>query len=220
MPLRAADHLSGPTPTVVGSPTVVGTVVGWVLLVVLGLGPVAAEAREQAVAGEKATAVQTISLDVQRVNIGRVLEHIGRASGRNVVVLDGVTGRVTLKLKDVPWPQALDLVLASRGFGAEVSERVLLIADLPTLQKIRADRERSADWEAEIASRPPLAAKIFTPRYAPVAEVKAELERVRSWPGRLTTADRESQVMEYPEIVDVMTKIFASLDRDQPPPSA
>lgn len=83
-----------------------------------------------------------MSIEVQNADIHRVLKMIGEVSGKNVVVSEAVRGKVTVKLLDMPWDQALDMVLASRNLGVEESGNVLLIYDLPTLNRLRADQER------------------------------------------------------------------------------
>jgi len=81
----------------------------------------------------KAYTGERISLDFQNADLHNIIRIIGEVSGKNIVVSDRVSGKVTLKLKDVPWDQALDIVLASRNLGVEEAGNVLTIYDLQTL---------------------------------------------------------------------------------------
>jgi len=76
---------------------------------------------------------QKISLDYQNADLRRVISIIGEVSGKNIVASEAVRGRVTIKLTNVPWDQALDIVLASRNLGVEESGNVLTIQDLSAL---------------------------------------------------------------------------------------
>lgn len=90
---------------------------------------------------EKPNMGRKISCDFQKADIRDVIRSIAKVSGKNVVISDSVKGKITLKLKNVPWDQALDAVLSSRNLAVEESGDVLMIYDLPTLQKIRAGRK-------------------------------------------------------------------------------
>lgn len=72
-----------------------------------------------------------IDLDLVDADLGNVCRLIGELAGVNVVVADGVSGRVTLKLKNVPWDEALDAVLLSRGYRAERVGSVIVVRAKP-----------------------------------------------------------------------------------------
>ncbi|MDY6851842.1 MAG: AMIN domain-containing protein, partial [Thermodesulfobacteriota bacterium] len=121
---------------------------------------------------------QKISLDFQNADIHNIIRLIGEVSGKNVVVSDKVTGKVTLKLKDVPWDQALDIILAANQLGMVETGNVLRVDKLDIL---RAERERLVQEqteEREQAKDVPLVKKVLTPRYAAVAVMKTELEKL------------------------------------------
>ncbi len=91
----------------------------------------------------KVYAGERISRDYQRADLREVIRSIGAVSGKNIVISDGVGGlRVTIKIQDVPWDQALDAVLAAHNLVVEESDNVLVIYDRATFRKIQTDRER------------------------------------------------------------------------------
>ncbi len=90
-------------------------------------------------AGVKSYRGRKISLDFHNADIHHLLDIIGEASGKNIVAPAGLRGKVTIKLVDVPWDQALDLILSSLNFGVEESGNVLMIHDLATLQRLQAE---------------------------------------------------------------------------------
>ncbi|MDL2226336.1 type IV pilus secretin PilQ [Deltaproteobacteria bacterium OttesenSCG-928-M10] len=156
---------------------------------------------------------ERISLDFQNADIHNIIRIIGEISGKNIVVSDAVSGKVTLKLKDVPWDQALDIVLSSRNLGVEESGNVLTIYDLPTLQGIQAGRQRIAAERAAAAAQAPLTKKVFTPKYAPIGMVAGELTKIKSSRGKIVSIGNDIYVEDDPGTLASMTQIFMRIDR-------
>ena len=75
----------------------------------------------------KLSSKKRIDLDVVGADLGNVCRLIGELAGVNIVVADGVTGNVTIKLKSVPWDEALDAILASKGYRAERLGSVVVV---------------------------------------------------------------------------------------------
>jgi type IV pilus assembly protein PilQ len=96
-------------------------------------------------AGEK------LSLNFQNIEVRALLQVIADFTNFNVVTSDTVTGSVTLRLKDVPWDQALDIILQSKGLGVRKSGNVLWIApkdELAAKEKLELEsRKQVADLE-------------------------------------------------------------------------
>jgi len=76
---------------------------------------------------------EPMSLDFQDVELRSVLQVMAEHAGVNLVASDSVQGRITLRLEEVPWAQALDLVLRSKGLGRRQEGNVLLIAPVAEL---------------------------------------------------------------------------------------
>ena len=154
-----------------------------------------------------------ISLDFQNADIHNILRLIGEVSGKNVVVSDKVNGKVTLKLKDVPWDQALDIVLAANQLGVVESGNVLRI---DKAEFLRAEKELQIKEMAQVQERAksvPLMKKIFTPRYAAVANMKTELEKLKSERGKITVIGNDVFVEDEPSILETMAEVFARNDK-------
>ena len=91
-----------------------------------------------------------ISLDFKDGDLQDIFRLFADISGLNVVVNPGVTGKVTLKLNEVPWGRALELILKTNGLGCVLEENVIRIARISDLQKEEADR-RKLDEEKQLA---------------------------------------------------------------------
>ncbi len=113
-------------------------------------------------AGEK------LSLNFQNIEVRALLQVIADFTNFNVVTSDTVTGNVTLRLKDVPWDQALDIILQAKGLGLRKSGNVILIAP-----KDELNAKEKVDLEAkqQIAALEPLRTQAFQLNYAKAEEV-------------------------------------------------
>jgi type IV pilus assembly protein PilQ len=91
-----------------------------------------------------------ISLDFKDGDLQDIFRLFSDISGLNVVVNPGVSGKVTLKLNEVPWGRALELILKTNGLGCVLEDNVIRIARLSDLQKEEGDR-RKLDEEKALA---------------------------------------------------------------------
>jgi type IV pilus secretin PilQ/predicted competence protein len=89
-----------------------------------------------------------ITLDFKDGDLQDIFRLFSDISGLNVVVNPGVTGKVTLKLNEVPWGRALELILKTNGLGCVLEDNVIRIAKLSDLQKEEADRRKLAEEKA------------------------------------------------------------------------
>ncbi len=83
-----------------------------------------------------------ISLDFRDGDLLDIFRLFSDISGLNVVVNPGVTGKVTLRLNEVPWGRALELILKTNGLGCVLEDNVIRIAPLTALQKEETDRRK------------------------------------------------------------------------------
>ena len=91
----------------------------------------------------KRFAGRPITLQLRDTPIADVLTMIGEASGFNIILGDGVDGKITLSLIDVPWDQALDVVLSSKRLGAERKNNVLRVTTLANLTTEKEEQVRA-----------------------------------------------------------------------------
>ena len=113
-------------------------------------------------AGEK------LSLNFQNIEVRALLQVIADFTNFNVVTSDTVTGNVTLRLKDVPWDQALDIILQAKGLGLRKSGNVILIAPK---DELNAKEKVELEAKAQISALEPLRTQAFQLNYAKAADV-------------------------------------------------
>jgi len=111
---------------------------------------------KQGYAGEK------LSLNFQRVDVRDVLKVIADFTGKNIVVSDSVSGTVTIGLKDVPWDQALDVIMKSKGLDMRVNGSVISIAPA---EEFAAKEKAQLTAEAERETLETLRTEVFSLKY-------------------------------------------------------
>lgn len=113
-----------------------------------------------------------ITLQVRDAEIGDVLRLIGEASGFNMVISEEVKGLITLSLVDVPWDQALDVVLHTKGLGAERNNNILRIL---TLASLTSEKQSELRAKRAVEANAPRVTKVFQVSYAKPSELKTIL---------------------------------------------
>jgi type IV pilus assembly protein PilQ len=89
---------------------------------------------------------ERISLSFQSVDIRALLQIIADVAGTNMVVSDGVTGQIAMRLQNVPWDQALDIILKTKGLGMRRQGNVMLVAPMEEMaarEKIEMEEEKA-----------------------------------------------------------------------------
>jgi len=122
-----------------------------------------------------------LSFDFQNVNLRTLLQLIAKSSGLNFVISDNVKGNVTLKLKDVTWSQALNIIMKSNGLSYRRSSNVVYIS---TLEDIASNEAKHYQTQEQLTNYAPLVSKIICLKYTSAKNV-AEL--LKSNNGNLLT---------------------------------
>jgi type IV pilus assembly protein PilQ len=111
---------------------------------------------------------EKLSLNFQNIEVRALLQVIADFTNFNVVTSDTVTGTVTLRLKDVPWDQALDIIMQSRGLGVRKTGNVLWIAPK---EELAAKEQVDLEAKKKIAELEPLRTQSFQLNYTKAEEV-------------------------------------------------
>lgn len=112
---------------------------------------------------------EKLSLNFQNVEVRRLLQVIGEFTGMNIVVSDSVGGSITLILKDVPWDQALDIILQQKGLDMRKNGNVILIAPR---EEIATKEKLEFESKAQIDDLEPLRTEGFQLNYQKAEEIK------------------------------------------------
>jgi len=133
-----------------------------------------------------------ISLNFQDIEVRAVLQLIADFTELNLVTSDSVTGNITLRLQNVPWDQALDLVLKTRGLDSRQIGSVLMVAPAQEI----AERERQQiEANKQLAELAPLRSEFIRVRYANAVDVVGLFEAGSAEGGKLIS-ERGSAVVD------------------------
>ena len=164
---------------------------------------------------------QRLSLNFQSIEIRALLQIIADFSDFNVVTSDSVTGTVTLRLKDVPWDQALDIILQSKGLDKRRSGNVLLIAPK---DELAAKEQVDLEAKKKLADLEPMRMQAFQLNYTKALEVANGLtgsgasggagSRLLSQRGSVIAETRTNQlfVTDIPAKLEEIQALIARID--------
>ena len=183
------------------------------------------EVRQQKVDANKLTQGagyngEKLSLNFQNIEIRSLLQVIADFTNFNIVASDSVTGAVTLRLKDVPWDQALDIILQARGLGMRKTGNVLLIApkdELAAKDKLELESKNAIQNLEQVRTQD------FKLNYAKASEIAAALigtggaaaaNRILSTRGSVIFEARTNQlfVTDIPSKLEQVQALIAKID--------
>ena len=155
---------------------------------------------------------EPISVNLKDVDLKDFFRLVHEISGLNVVLDPNVHGTLTIVLDDVPWDQALDIVLKNNELARELEGNVLRIATVETLKK-EADARR-----AQIESEALAVEKVSVTRFLSYAKAKDAITTVKkflSQRGDVVADDRTNAVIinDIPKVIPVIDRLLTQLDR-------
>ena len=179
-------------------------------------GPAAVDLLEEGglIDGKKYTG-RRISLDFKEVLISDVLRLIAEVSDLNIIAGDEVQGTVTIRLVDVPWDQALDVILLTKGLGFVRVGNVLRIAPSEVLkveEEVRLQERRNKEKLED------LEVKLQPVNYASVDDVANLVKRLLSPRGTVNTDVRTNTVIikDIASVIDEATALIEAIDTQTP----
>lgn len=132
------------------------------------------------------TSAQNVTLDFKDADIRNVLKIISYKSGINIVTTPEVIGNVTIRLIDVPWEKALDVILKTYGYGYEKQANIITVAPI---DKLTAQKKQ----EVELAQVQPTLTEVFNLKYIDAMDAKKALEAQLSPRGKITVLEMTGQ---------------------------
>ncbi|MDU9413699.1 type IV pilus secretin PilQ [Pseudomonas sp. zfem005] len=160
---------------------------------------------------------EKLSLNFQDIDVRSVLQLIADFTDLNLVASDTVQGNITLRLQNVPWDQALDLVLKTKGLDKRKVGNVLLVAPA---DEIAARERQELESQKQIAELAPLRRELIQVNYAKAADIAKLFQSVTSGNessderGSITVDDRTNSIIAYQtqDKLDELRRIVAQLD--------
>ena len=116
---------------------------------------------------------ERLSINFQKIDVRAALAVIADFTGINFVTSDSVTGEITINLKDIPWDQALDVIMRSKGLAKRQTGNVIWVAPTQEIQEFEEQQLRANQVVAEFA---PLVTELVTINYARATDVALVLQ--------------------------------------------
>lgn len=148
--------------------------------------PAEQKADDQTAKIESLAESSNVTLDFKDADIRNVLKIISYKSGVNIVTTPEVIGNVTIRLVDVPWEKALDVILKTYGFGYEKVGNIITVAPLEKLTTMKKQEGALADIQ-------PTQTEVFNLKYIDALDAKKALEPQLSPRGKITVLEMTGQ---------------------------
>lgn len=150
---------------------------------------------------------ERLSLNFQDIEVRAVLQLIADFTGFNLVTSDTVGGNVTLRLKNVPWDQAMDLILKTKGLGMRKNGNVVMVAPQ---EEIAAREKLELEAQKQLQELAPLRTEFVQVNYAKAQEIaallKAKENKLLSERGNVTV-DQRTNTLLVQDTADNLTEI-------------
>jgi len=158
---------------------------------------------------------EPVSLALKDADIKDVLRTFAQLTGLNIAIDPGVSGTVTVEFNEVPWDQALDLILRQNGLGYEIEGNVMRIGTLDRLaSESSANRRREEERRLSVATTS-VARRLS---YAKADDISGLLTQLASPRGRIITDSRTNQIIvtDIPDALRLMLNLVDTVDIPTP----
>jgi type IV pilus assembly protein PilQ len=156
-----------------------------------------------------------VDFNVKDIDIKNLLGAIAEISKKNIIVADDVKGTVTIKLRNVPWDQALDIILKSKGLGREEVGNIIRVAPIATL---RAEQKEAADAAKNSLALQPLRVRLIPVNYAEAQQLVEKLKDTLTERGTVSV-DKRTNTLIVKDVQEALLRaegIVRNLDTQTP----
>ncbi len=156
-----------------------------------------------------------IDLDFKEADIHNILRLLADVGGVNIVTSDDVSGTVTLRMRNVPWDQALDVILQAKGLGMVRRGNMIRVAPLEQLEK---EREAAIARRKQQEQLAPLETRLVPVSYAKASDLQARAQELLSERGSVSVDERTNMliVRDIAENLDDVEALVRTLDTQTP----
>ncbi|WP_145007576.1 type IV pilus secretin PilQ [Pseudomonas oryzihabitans] len=183
----------------------------------LSVKPLTTEEKEKRAADRFTYTGEKLSLNFQDIDVRSVLQLIADFTNLNLVASDTVQGNITLRLQNVPWDQALDLILKTKGLDKRQIGNVLLVAPA---DEIAARERQELESQKQIQQLAPLRRDLIQVNYAKAADIAKLFQSVTSADktaderGSISVDERTNSIIAYQtqNRLDELRRIVSQLD--------
>jgi type IV pilus secretin PilQ/predicted competence protein len=153
-----------------------------------------------------------ISLDLQDADLVNVLRLFAEVANLNMILAPDVKGKVTVRMVNIPWDQAMDIILRMNGLGYALEDNILRIASVSALTKEAEDESKAKEAKKKAED---LVTRIVSINYAKAREVEPTLKKSLSARGETVVDERTNTIIikDIPRNVDEVVTLVKLLDK-------
>ncbi|HET6421634.1 MAG TPA: type IV pilus secretin PilQ [Geobacteraceae bacterium] len=161
--------------------------------------------------GKKVYTGQRVTLEFADADIRKIFQLIAEVSNLNFLLGDDVTGTISIKLVNVPWDQALDVILETKGLGMKREGNIVVIRPIGKIQTLA--EEQQAEKKARERAMD-LKTKVFDVNYAAVSDIVSQFNSIKSERGIIVQDARTNRVIvtDIEPAIEKMTFLLKNLD--------
>ena len=165
----------------------------------------------QAAYGKKVYTGRRITLEFADADIRKIFQLIAEVSNLNFLLGDDVTGTISIKLVNVPWDQALEVILETKNLGMKREGNIVLIRPISKMQTL-ADEQLAEKKASERGME--LRTKVFDINFAAVSDIATQFNSLKSDRGIIAQDSRTNRVIvtDIAPAIEKMTNLLAALD--------
>ncbi len=156
-----------------------------------------------------------ISLDFKDADIQDILRLIAEVSNKNIIAGDDVHGKITMRMMNVPWDQALDIILQTNNLGMVQVGNIIRIAPLGTLRK---EQESQLEAKQKQEKLEELVTRIIPVNYAKASDLSTQLKSLLTSRGSVSVDARTNSIIikDVPKVITESERLVKALDLQTP----
>lgn len=190
------------------------TVVAVLLLTTIGYAQTkSADGKTQNIASDSVSMSESgnVSFDFRDADIRNVFKILSFKSGVNIVASPEVQGVVTIQLNEVPWKQALDVIVQTYGYAYEQKGNIVVVTTVENLKQRRED-------QMVLSEQIPLETKTHIINFGKASEIIESIEKMKSDRGSINFDERTNTIIitDTPQQIELMSGVITELDRTTP----
>lgn len=152
-----------------------------------------------------------VTLEFADAEVRKIFQLLSEVSNKNFVLGDDVTGTISIKLVNVPWDQALDIILDTKGLDKREDGNIIIIKGKG---KFKSQAEEEQELKKALTKAIELRTEMFNINYADVTSIVTQLSNLKTDRGTIALDSRTNKIIvkDIPQVIDDMRKLIAQLD--------
>lgn len=152
-----------------------------------------------------------VTLEFADAEVRKIFQLLSEVSNKNFVLGDDVTGTISIKLVNVPWDQALDIILDTKGLDKREDGNIIIIKGKG---KFKSQAEEEQELKKALTKAIELKAEIFNINYSDLASIVTQLTNLKTDRGTIAQDSRTNKIIvkDIPQVLDDMRRLIIQLD--------